>query len=101
MTKTAKTSAQWQQDFINLARSSKNVSLRGKTPSKNDTALHTTYTKIINCPLWKSDGVKSGTQLTLFNQPTSICNCGYEKYHGVHVPVANNNNTPTIAAMVL
>jgi len=45
-----------------------------------------------------SDGVKSGTQLTLFNQPTSICNCGYEKYHGVHVPVANNNNTPTIAA---
>lgn len=78
MTKTAKTSAQWQQDFINLARSSKNVSLRGKTPSKNDTALHTTYTMIINCPLWKSDGVKSGTQLTLFNQPTSICNCGYK-----------------------
>lgn len=92
-----KTQAQWDKDFIELARRS-NVSLRGKAPGKNDTANQATYKKIINCPLWRSNGVKSGTQLNLFNKRTSACNCkcGYEQYHGVHAPVVNND-TPTAA----
>lgn len=96
MTNSAKTPAQWRLDFIKLARSNK-VNLRGKAPNVNDTANHTTYTKIINCPLWKRDGVKSGTQLNLFNQPTTVasCNCDYGEYHGVPAPEAN---APAIAA---
>ena len=62
MPNEAKTQAQWEKDFIELARGS-NVSLRGKAPRKSDTANLATYNKIINCPLWKSNGNKSGTQL--------------------------------------
>ena len=81
-----------KKDFIELARGS-NVSLRGRAPSKKDVKNSTTYKKIINCPLWKSNGIKSDTQLNLFNQRTSACNCvcGYEQYHGVHAPVVNND----------
>ena len=97
MPKTGKSDAECASEFVEIARDDR-VDLRGKKyRGKNGK----TYDKIFKCPVWKNMFKNTaGTQLTLFNQPSTVdeCNCGYEKYHGkvaAVVVVERAENTPS------